>query len=153
MNKVLIRYRIHNKQISNKKDIEQRNNAMRIRERQFNRLGLTLDQDQYETISNWSNMNNHCDCSNAVVITNIIGEIEKANNHKHIYGSVANVGVPLYKELFKWIIRSKSGIKPIKAVLNMNPKLFGTFLLACFEIIGHKIETIVYYVTNNLEYR
>ena len=98
---VLLRYRTHGKQISSVSGGLQRSNADRVRERQLERLGLTLDETQRDVYGRWAREEDMNDMSSIDTAEGIIDTICRSGNAASLY-KYDRIYPVLTGQLFTW---------------------------------------------------
>lgn len=104
---ILLRYRVHKKQVSSSKTGEQMKNADRVRKYQLNRMGVKLGEEMEEIHRKWAKEEKCEDIEVFYRTVQLIKIIIESNKKTKIYEDEVLENV-LKKLLYLWIIRNKS---------------------------------------------
>lgn len=140
LQEVLLEYRVHAGQVSNKAGKNQNDNASRVRNRLLEDLGVILDEDLISFYKDWAlqkKLSSACEYKKAYKIIELISQ---GNGEKHIYNPDKLEAV-LKKMLYTWIIRSKE-VKYLLAfpmICNYNFHNMGIFLAELTRTYKEKV--------------
>lgn len=126
---VLLRYRVHSKQISNRNAGSQNVNADRTREYQLSKLNIHWNETQDKVYRKWINEEKTENIYDFIEAQKMIEIMINANKIKQYY-SIELMEPVLKKMLYQWIIRTKS----IKNFMNI------------FKVVGLKRENILLFL-------
>ena len=104
---LLLRYRTHEKQVSSVSGGQQRSNADRVRERQLERLGVTLDEMQQDVYGRWAREEPMNDSSSIDSAKGIIDAICRSGNAASLY-KYDRIYPVLTGQLFTWAFHEHS---------------------------------------------
>ena len=103
---ILLLYRVHKKQISNRAGEEQFSNADRVRERLWMQAGVQLSEEDKRELQSWAKEEQLDNISKYVNINNMIDKIVMANKASRIYDQ-NSLEMILNRLLYLWVIRSR----------------------------------------------
>lgn len=103
---ILMKYRVHDKQISSTSSINQLSNADRIRSRLLQELGITLNKQQQAIYNAFVAEKCPDSIETFLGAADLINELTIANNNSKVYYK-KTLAKTLKKMLYTWVIRSK----------------------------------------------
>ena len=103
---ILLCYRVHKKQVSNRSGGQQFTNADRVRERLWEQVGVEVSPEERKTIQNWVKEERADSIMEYVYMNDFICKVLEANNHSGIYQQ-ALLEKTLKRLLYIWVIRSR----------------------------------------------
>lgn len=136
---ILLNYRTHKKQISNKAGNLQYLNAERIRERQLEQLGIVLDEKMRKVYTSWVKEEKNIKAETFCQAQKLIYKFCTANKVKQIY-NVDLMEKTLKEMLFTWMLRNKSIESIIKLpIICDSSGDWGIVVNQAVEIIKRKV--------------
>jgi len=104
---VLLKYRVHKKQISSSRTGEQMNNADRVRRYQMDRLGIELGESQKEIYGRWAKEAKGMKAEHFYKAEALVKKIAGSNREKKLYDE-KTLEETLRRLLYTWAIRNQS---------------------------------------------
>ncbi len=104
---VLLKYRVHKKQISSSRTGEQMNNADRVRRYQMDRLGIELGESQKEIYGLWAKEAKGMKAEHFYKAEALVKKIAGSNREKKLYDE-KTLEETLRRLLYTWAIRNQS---------------------------------------------
>ena len=137
---VLLKYRIHSKQVSNSLGSNQRNNADIIRHRLLSELGVELTAGEENIYNDWVSERKKDTVQEYRAAYSIIDKCCNHNRDKNLYDG-KKLEVVLKKMLYTWVIRSKNigFIVQFPYICKWNRTNMGIFVGEIIRTIHEKI--------------
>lgn len=135
---ILLDYRVHKKQVSNKFNGEQMNNASRVRNMQLDWLGIQLNSEQRDVLEKWSREVKNVSPDEYKEAYRLINIFIQGNLKTYIY-SEKELKEELIKLLIQWIIRGKSvtSLKTLGWILGLSCNNLKLLCIKIYEMLKY----------------
>lgn len=135
---ILLDYRVHKKQVSNKFNGEQMNNASRVRNMQLDWLGIQLNSEQRDVLEKWSREVKNVSPDEYKEAYRLINIFVQGNLKTYIY-SEKELKEELIKLLIQWIIRGKSvtSLKTLGWILGLSCNNLKLLCIKIYEMLKY----------------
>lgn len=105
VNRILLDYRVHKRQVSNTRNNEQFCNADRTRKRQLEQLGVSLEPEEKKVYHEWVTEEKNVGRDDFRQAEKIVEKITTANEEMQLYKKEVLYN-ELYMLLFRWMVKS-----------------------------------------------